>query len=131
MGRQLKVFLPIQKDISFSGIIIILLGTFCESKECAAQKRIHFFILEVLSFELTYFNSSFIKFVFLLVYGKPLNSPSKRAVLTQRYYFSFFHSGKKPNLYFFLEGKGGARTFFVLFYSLSAEPRFWIFFTPD
>jgi len=67
MGRQLKVFLPIQKDISFSGIIIILLGTFCESKECAAQKRIHFFILEVLSFELTYFNSFFHKICFLLV----------------------------------------------------------------
>jgi len=96
---------------------------------CSTKKNTFFFILEVLSFELTYFNSSFIKFVFLLVYGKPLNSPSKRAVLTQRYYFSFFHSGKKPNLYFFLEGKGGARTF--LFYSLSAEPRFWIFFTPD
>lgn len=70
MGRQLKVFLPIQKDLLFPVLLLFLLGTFCESKECAAQKRIHIFILEVLSFELTYFNPSFIKFV-LLVYGKP------------------------------------------------------------
>jgi len=71
MGRQLKVFLPIQKDLLFPVLLLFLLGTFCESKECAAQKRIHFFILEVLSFELTYFNSFFIKFVFCLFYGKP------------------------------------------------------------
>lgn len=69
-GATVKSFPSYSKGCSFSGIIIILLGTFYESKECAAQKRIHFFILEVLSFELTYFNPSFIKFV-LLVYGKP------------------------------------------------------------
>ena len=69
-GATVKSFPSYSKGCSFSGIIIILLGTFYESKECAAQKRIHIFILEVLSFELTYFNPSFIKFV-LLVYGKP------------------------------------------------------------
>lgn len=70
-GATVKSFPSYSKGCSFSVIIIILLGTFCESKECAAQKRIHFFILEVLSFELTYFNSFFIKFVFCLFYGKP------------------------------------------------------------
>ena len=42
-GATVKSFPSYSKGCSFSVIIIILLGTFCESKECAAQKRIHFF----------------------------------------------------------------------------------------
>ena len=43
-GATVKSFpSSISKGCSFSGIIIILLGTFCESKECAAQKKNTFF----------------------------------------------------------------------------------------
>lgn len=49
-GATVKSFPSYSKGCSFSGIIIILLGTFYESKECAAQKRIHIFILEVFVF---------------------------------------------------------------------------------
>ena len=119
MGRQLKVFLPIQKDVLFPLLLLFCWGLFVRVKNVQHKKEYIFFILEVLSFELTYFNSSFIKFVFLLVYGKPLNSPSKRAVLTQRYYFSFFHSGKKPNLYFiFWRGRGVPGLFFSFLFAL-------------
>jgi len=70
MGRQLKVFLPIQKDALFPVLLLFCWGLFMRVKNVQHKKEYIFSSLKFLSFELTYFNPSFIKFV-LLVYGKP------------------------------------------------------------